>query len=114
MLSLMQRTRPIALIALLAIAPGCGNDLDELDPIDPSEIEAGETFQFDGIVDFVDVEGGCWSILADGNTRFEPINLPEPFQKDDLRVRVSAKLRSDLGSFCQVGWIMEIVSIERL
>jgi hypothetical protein len=64
-----------------------------------------------GVVTFVAVEGGCWTIDA-GAERYEPINLDEAFQVDGLAVVFEANDRPDLASICQVGRLVEITSIE--
>ncbi len=60
-----------ALIALAILPVACGIT-------DPD-------FEADGVVQFIDVEGGCWVIDA-GPLRLEPINLTEEFQVDGLPV----------------------------
>ena len=70
-----------------------------------------ETVTLEGIVQFVEVEGGCWRIAGDDGASYEPINLSEEFQEDGLRVRFRAKYRTDLVSRCMVGRLVEILSI---
>lgn len=70
----------------------------------------GPDFETDGIVRFVDVEGGCWVIDA-GEATLEPINLTEDFRSDGLRVSFVAEQRNDLASICQVGQLVELSSI---
>jgi hypothetical protein len=64
----------------------------------------------DGVVLFLEIEGGCWVIDA-GPVRLEPINLTEEFQVDGLLVSFQAVERTDLASICQVGQIVELTSI---
>ena len=63
-----------------------------------------------GTVRFVDVEGGCWVIDTESE-RLEPINLDSRFRVDGLFVVFSANRRTDLATICQVGRIVEIVSM---
>ena len=88
--------RRMALIALTMIPAACGIT-------DPD-------FEDDGVVHFIDVEGGCWVIDA-GEVRLEPINLTEEFRVDGLAVHFEAQERTDLASICQVGRIVELTSI---
>ena len=67
-------------------------------------------FEEDGVVHFIDVEGGCW-VLDVGEVRLEPINLTEDFRVDGLLVFFEADERTDLASICQVGQIVELKSI---
>jgi hypothetical protein len=64
-----------------------------------------------GTVEFVDVEGGCWKIRADDGTSYEPLNMPEEFVRDGLRVAVVLSVVDNLGSFCQVGILVNVESI---
>ena len=61
----------------------------------------------DGVVRFIQVEGGCW-VIDSGDQRLEPINLSAEFQVDGLAVTFEATRRTDLASICQVGDIVEL------
>lgn len=63
-------------------------------------------------VEFLAVEGGCWSLLASDGTRYEPLELAEPFRQNGLKVVVRVRRRTDVGTVCQVGTVVEILSIE--
>jgi hypothetical protein len=73
-----------------------------------------ETVSQKGVVQFVQVEGGCWKIAGDDGVDYEPINLSEEFREEGLAVQFTGQLRKDLASTCMVGQIIEIVSIRRL
>lgn len=62
-------------------------------------------------VRFVPIEGGCWILDAGGGKRYEPVGLPGAFRRDGLEVQAIVRLRTDLGSFCAVGQIVEVSSI---
>lgn len=64
-------------------------------------------------VEFLNVEGGCWSLLASDGVRYEPVDLGEEFRADGLRVTATVRPLEDVGSVCQVGKIVEIESIRR-
>ena len=72
-----------------------------------------DTFEINGTVRFIDIEGGCWIIRAEDGQNFLPHNLTSEFRRDSLRVRASVEVRRDLLSVCQIGQIVDIVSIER-
>lgn len=65
-------------------------------------------------VEFQAVEGGCWSLLAGDGTRYEPLELSEPYRVQGLEVEASVRRRTDLGTICQVGQVVEIVEIRAL
>jgi hypothetical protein len=86
-----------ALIPFFILLGSCG--------VTDPDIEA------DGIVRFLDIEGGCWTIQA-GDDRLEPINLPSEFRIDGLRVRFEATDRVDQHSYCMAGRLVELEYIQ--
>ncbi|MDH3208307.1 MAG: hypothetical protein OEO79_17025 [Gemmatimonadota bacterium] len=70
-------------------------------------------FDADGVVRFVDVEGGCWGIDSAGQ-RLEPINLPERFRVDGLRVSFQAEDAADVASICQIGRLVRLTEIDTI
>ncbi|MEA3488783.1 MAG: hypothetical protein U9R44_00370 [Candidatus Omnitrophota bacterium] len=49
--------------------------------------------------------------MADDGRKFDPINLPEKFKKDGLRVRGKLRPRDDLAGFHMWGQMVEIAEI---
>lgn len=96
----MQRTRPVltTILLMLGAVASCG--------VTDPDVEA------DGIVRFVDVEGGCWGIETE-EVMYEPINLPASFRVDGLRVDFEAEERKDLASICAIGVIVELTEIRQ-
>jgi hypothetical protein len=74
--------------------------------VDPPDAD----FVDDGTIRLIDVEGDCWVIEADTAT-YEPLNLAEGFRVDGLFVSFWANERPDLVGVCQVGPVVEIVSM---
>lgn len=70
-----------------------------------------EGFTEVGTVRFLAIEGGCWSVET-ASERYEPVDLPERFRQDGLRVRFEAEVRDDLASVCQIGPLIELREIE--
>jgi hypothetical protein len=63
----------------------------------------------------VALEGGFWAIRGDDGTTYDPLGgLPKDFQQDGLRVRLDARIRTDVGSFHMAGPIVEILALRRL
>lgn len=83
---------------------GCGISLTDNQPL----------MEIVGTVRWVELEGGFFGIVADDNTRYEPLNLPEAYQQDGLRVRLSARIRNDYASIFMWGTIIEILDIQSL
>ncbi|MEK6756891.1 MAG: hypothetical protein AABZ02_12130 [Bacteroidota bacterium] len=67
-----------------------------------------------GTVIYVSLEGGFYGIKGDDGKNYDPVNLPEEFRKDGLRVRFEAKELKDRASFHMWGILIEIVSIQKL
>jgi len=88
-----------AVVALMVAAPACDILTPDLDG--------------NGVVRFIDVEGGCWAIESAGDF-YEPIDLPEAFEQDGLAVDFEAVERDDLASICQVGPIVELLRIRAM
>ena len=70
-----------------------------------------EPFEIRGSIVYKDLEGGFFAIKGDDGRIYDPINLPDPFKKDGLKVKVYAKLRKDMGSIYMVGDIIEIIDV---
>lgn len=70
-----------------------------------------ETFEITGKVTYKNIEGGFYAIDGDNGSKYDPINLPGPFRKDGLRVKVTARRKTDVMSFHMYGTIIEIVNI---
>lgn len=87
---------------MVLLGSGCeGRDVSEPNP-------AGTNAK----VRFVNVEGGCWVLVSESGTTFEPTALPAGYRKDGLDVRFAYQTRNDVGSYCMVGGeIVEITSI---
>ncbi len=67
-----------------------------------------------GTVEFIELEGGFYGIVADDSQKYDPINLAKEFQTDGLRVRFEAKLRTDVATIRQWGKTIEITKIEKV
>ncbi len=81
--------------------------------IDTEEFLPKETFLIIGTIDYVGLEGGFYAIEGDDGQAYDPINLPDNFKRDGLRVRVIARPQPLMGSFHMYGQIIEIVEIEQ-
>ncbi len=77
-------------------------------------VRNGDVLQGTGTVVWNPVEGGFYQIRGDDNASYDPTNLPAAYQKRDLRIRFTARLRQDLASYHMSGPIIEILSIDKL
>ena len=70
-----------------------------------------DTVEIQGTVVRKDLEGGFYAIEGDDGRTYDPINLPEFFKKNGLRVRVTARYKNDVVGIHMAGDIVEIVDI---
>jgi hypothetical protein len=66
-----------------------------------------------GTVKYLYFEGGFFGIVGDDGKHYDPINMPQEFKIDGLRVRFTANF-TDYVSYHMWGYIVSLVSIERL
>ena len=74
-------------------------------------IPPGDTFEIQGTVVYKNIEGGFFAIESDDGSKYDPINLPESFRRDGLKVKVSARFKKEAMSFHMYGAIIEVVNI---
>lgn len=72
------------------------------------------SFRFHGKVMHVDIEGGFYGIVSRDGGHYDPVNLPEEYQKDGIEVRGVARPADNAIGFHMWGMLVEIVSIQRL
>ena len=67
-----------------------------------------------GTVRRVDLEGGFYGLVDEQGNRFDPVNLPQRFEKDGLRVKFRMTELRDRMSYHMWGKLVRIIEIERL
>jgi hypothetical protein len=65
----------------------------------------------DGVVRYVALEGGFYSLESDNGDRFDPTNLPADFKQDGLPVRFTGRVRTDMMSIHAYGEILTLTAI---
>ena len=73
----------------------------------------GHAFEVKGLVVYKEIEGGFFAIEGDDGKTYDPVNLPEAFRKDGLRVRLTARKKEDMAGIHMHGTIIEIVDISK-
>jgi hypothetical protein len=96
---------------LLLFYGGCTLSNDSVEPFVDTSVTATD-LEFTGVVVYIEIEGGFFALRTNAGTTYEPVNLPERFTVNGMKVRVTARSRADLGSYRMVGPIIEIRSIE--
>jgi len=67
-----------------------------------------------GTIQYIDLEGGFYGIIGDDQEHYDPINLPEVFKQDNLRVEFKARLSPSQYGIHQWGKIIYILEIKQL
>ena len=111
----------VAALAGCSYITGSSNDIQRSEPNIPESDESpspdrpptvpADSFEIVGTVVHKAIEGGFYAIDGDNGRKYDPINLPESFKKDGLRVKVTARRRTDAMSFHMYGAIIEILNI---
>jgi hypothetical protein len=70
-----------------------------------------DSFVIAGTVTYKNIEGGFYAIDGDNGSKYDPISLPEAFRNDGLKVKITARRRTDAVSFHMYGSIIEVVNI---
>jgi inhibitor of cysteine peptidase len=74
----------------------------------------------EGTIVYNDFEGGFYGIVSDSFipgypiNHLDPINLPQEFKEDGLRVWFKVRLRPDLYSFHMWGVMVEILEMHKI
>ncbi len=70
-----------------------------------------DTIELQGIVVYKDLEGGFFAIDGDDGRTYDPVNLPEAFKRNGMRVKATVRVKNDVAGIRMVGEIVEIVDI---
>jgi len=96
------------ILALLYLTSGCASHRE---PQEAAGSRSGEeTRSFVAEVSWIPLEGGFFGLLAADGSRFMPLNLPEEFQRDGLKIRVEGELKQVMtihmwGTPLEIRWI---------
>lgn len=102
-----------AVIIMASAVGACGSDTGP-SPVRGTVVVSGDVVQGTGTVSYYTVEGGFYAIRGDDASTYDPINLPDEFKVDGLRVQFEGRLLRDRVSFHMAGPIIEVVAITRL
>jgi len=67
-----------------------------------------------GTILHIPIEGGFYRLITDDGTKYDPINLPEEYKQNGLRVKFQVNQKKSMASVHMWGTIVEIVKIENL
>ena len=66
----------------------------------------------DAVVSYKSFEGGFCALDATDGRHFDPMNLPESYQRDGMTVRFTGLVRNDLASYHMYGSIVQLTRIQ--
>jgi hypothetical protein len=67
-----------------------------------------------GEIQYIDLEGGFYGIIADNGNHYDPANLSAEFKVDGLRIRFTAQIAENQGGIHMWGTLIEILEIEKI
>ncbi len=100
------------MIVILSLSLFLGSCRRIKSPLNPLETKGA--FVASGTIQYIDLEGGFYGIIADNGKHYFPINLPDEFRVEGLRVRFTAIMRNDVATIYMWGTPVEILKIEKL
>jgi len=99
---------PVILLTLIGAVIACGCTAAG------GEGGSADRISGNGTITYVDIEGGFYGIIADDGERYLPVDLPEEYRTDGLRVMFVADVLKDTVTIQQWGIPVELRSIERM
>ncbi|MFH1013452.1 MAG: META domain-containing protein [Thermoplasmatota archaeon] len=79
-----------------------------------SVVKLARFIQGTGTIRYIDLEGGFYGIIGDDEEHYDPVNLPEAYNQDDLRVEFTGRLAPTHYSTHMWGKIIYIMEIEQI
>jgi hypothetical protein len=119
-----------AAVVVLVLTLGCGREREPVETptesnpgaLRPSPLPTPVTpgnptnpigaFTVDATVEFVGIEGGCWTLKTSSKTYF-PLDLPAGFREHGISVRANVTVQDNVATTCMIGQPVNINSITR-
>ncbi|MGV8128708.1 MAG: META domain-containing protein [Methanolinea sp.] len=73
----------------------------------------GEEISATGTIEFIDLEGGFYGIITTGGDHYLPLNLPEAFRVDGLKVAFTARTAPDTNTIYMWGTPVSILTMSK-
>lgn len=80
----------------------------------PGPVAENGVIEGQGIVHYVDLEGGFYGLTADTGARYYPIDLPQSLTRDGLRVSFRVRVQPDVMTIVMWGTPVEIIEMTPL
>ncbi|MEV0458885.1 DUF5818 domain-containing protein [Catellatospora methionotrophica] len=103
--------QPSASAGLPPSSPG-GRPKPSMSPQIPPPAKDGEVISVTGLVERVELEGGCTVLRADSGTTYQLMGGDPKVVKPGATLRIQGRLRSDIMTICQMGPVLEVVTAQ--
>ena len=70
--------------------------------------------KINGIIEYIDLEGGFWGVRTDSGQKYIPIDIPDLLKKEGQAVILTAEKVKDAAGLHQWGTYIRILSFEVL
>ena len=100
----------ILCLAMLAAVMGCHGGQQAGGRDKPIAVKGMIT----GTVKYVDLEGGFYGLVTDAEQKLDPVNLPDAFKEDGLRIQARVEQAKGRVSTHMWGPLVRIIEIERM
>ncbi len=101
-------------LGLTVALGGCHNPAPAGGQGTESKTGAPSTQTVTGTVRYINVEGGFYGIVTDDGKKLDPVNLPQEFQKDGLRLRARVEPLQERVSVRMWGTPVRMIEFKRL
>ncbi|GAA1410797.1 DUF5818 domain-containing protein [Catellatospora coxensis] len=96
-----------------AVPPSTGRPKPSLSgPVVPPPAKDGEVVSVRGLVERVELEGGCTVLRADTGATYQLMGGDPNVVKPGATVTIRGRLRGDVMTICQMGPVLEVVSAQ--
>jgi len=106
----MRIVRGVLCLSILVTLTGCHGSGQAGARNQPVAVKGAIT----GTIKYVDLEGGFYGIVTDAGQKLDPVNLPDAFRQDGLRIQARVERAEGQVSTHMWGPLVRIVEIERL
>jgi hypothetical protein len=104
----------VVCLGLGATLAGCQNPASAGGQGPDSQAGATALQVVTGTIRFIDAEGGFYGIVTDDGKKLDPVNLPQEFRKDGLRISARVEPLQDRVSMRMWGTPVRIIEFKRL
>lgn len=66
--------------------------------------------EFEGEIQFLDIEGGVWALVSDEGDRYPLFRAPAALLEEGLNVTISGRLNDEVANVAQIGPVLEVLT----